>query len=150
VARYELHFESELSVPPERAWEWATSVKGIRTELRPLCDMTAPAGLSSLNDVEVELGKPLGKSWVLLFGVLPIDVSRITLVELEPGHRFLERSPMLSMKLWQHERIVEPTSRGSKLCDNLTFEPRFAGPLVLRLITAFFRNRHRVLRRELG
>lgn len=150
MTRYVLHFESELSVTPERAWDWATSVKGIRTELRPIADMTAPGGVERLSEVNVELGKPLGRSWVLLFRFIPIDVSDITLVELEPGHRFLERSPMLSMRLWQHERIITPTASGSRLVDNLTFEPRLFGSLVRRLVQAFFDNRHRVLRRELG
>jgi hypothetical protein len=150
MTRYVLHFESELSVSTEQAWAWATSVKGIRAELRPLADMTAPGGIERLSEANVELGKSLGRSWVLLFRVIPIDVSEITLVELEPGHRFLERSPMLSMRLWQHERIITPTASGSRLVDNLTFEPRLFGPLIRRLVQAFFDNRHRVLRRELG
>jgi hypothetical protein len=150
MTRYLLHFESELSVTPERAWQWATSVKGIRAELHPILDMTAPGGVESSSEVNVELGKPLGRSWVLLFRVIPIDVTEVTLVELEPGHRFLERSPMASMRLWQHERIITPTASGSRLVDNLTFEPRVLGPLVRRLVQAVFDNRHRVLRRELG
>jgi hypothetical protein len=150
MARYLLHFESKLSVSAERAWAWATSVKGIRAELSPIADMTPPKGVDALRESEIELGKPIGTSWVLLFRFIPIDRSRLTLVELEPGRRFLERSPMLSMKLWQHERIITPTESGSTLEDNLTFEPRFLGPLVQRLVRAFFENRHRVLRRELG
>jgi ligand-binding SRPBCC domain-containing protein len=150
MTRYALHFESALSVSAERAWAWATSVKGIRAELSPIADMTVPRGVEGLSEGKIELGKPIGTSWVLLFRFLPIDRSQLTLVELEPGKRFLERSPMLSMKLWQHERIVTPTEGGSLLVDNLTFEPRVFGSLVRRLVRAFFENRHRVLRRELG
>jgi hypothetical protein len=42
-----------------------------------------------------------------------VDRSDLTFLELEPGRRFLEQSPMLSMKLWRHERIVEPARRWS-------------------------------------
>lgn len=150
MTRYVLHFESRLSVSAERAWAWATSAKGIRAELSPIADMTVPAGLEGLSEENIELGKPIGTSWVLLFRFLPIDRSQLTLVELEPGKRFLERSPMLSMKLWQHERVIAPTDGGCTLKDNLTFEPRFLAPVVRRLVRAFFENRHRVLRRELG
>ncbi len=149
MARYELTFESELSVSPEKAWDWVTSVAGIQAELRPLALMTAPRGMTNLLDAEIELGKPLGTSFVLLFGFLPVDRSRITLVELDPGRRFLERSPMLSMRLWQHERIIEPNEDGAKITDHLTFEPRAFGPAVRSLVGVLFRHRHRVLRRDL-
>lgn len=150
MARSTLSFESRLRASPERAWSWATSAAGILGELRPLARMTLPRGVGSILDVDVELGRPLARSWVLLFGVLPIDRSDLTLVELEEGRRFLERSPMLSMHLWQHERTIDPLPGGCRLTDRLTFEPRIGGPLAKWLVTALFRHRHRVLRRELG
>jgi len=164
----ELHFESRLRASPERAWAWATSVDGILTELRPLARMTVPAGTDSLLDLDVELGKPIARSWILLFGVLPVDRSDLTLVELEPGRRFVEQSPMLGMRLWRHERTIEPVgasdagtagdaggdasiaSAGCRITDHLTFEPRLGRPLVRWLVAVLFRHRHRVLRRELG
>ncbi|MEZ4223295.1 MAG: hypothetical protein R3B13_20285 [Polyangiaceae bacterium] len=125
-------------------------MQGLTREMRPLMRMTVPRGLHTLSPETVTLGAPLMRSWVLLFGVLPIDRSDLTLVELEPGRRFLERSPMLSMRLWQHERVIEPRGDGCTLTDRLTFEPRFATPLVMRIVRAFFRHRHQVLRRVHG
>ena len=90
----------------------------------------------------------IGRSWVLALGVIPFDYDDITLVERGPGLRFLERSPMGSMRLWQHERVVEP--RGDDACavtDRLTFEPRVPGArrLVRRIIERIFAHRHRRL-----
>lgn len=147
----QLVFESNLKAPPAEVWAWAISLRGISAELAPVMRMTAPEGISSLSDAVVEPGKPLLRSWILLFGLLPIDRSDLTLVELEPGRRFLERSPMLSMKLWQHERVIEPRpDGGSQITDRLTFEPRLAAPLVKWFIATVFTRRHRILRETMG
>ena len=150
MARFTLSFESELEASPEQAWSWATSMAGILAELRPIARMTAPRGISSILDLDVELGTPLARSWFLLFGFLPLDRSDLTLIELDEGRGFVEQSPMLSMRLWRHERTIDPVAGGSKIRDRLTFEPRFCSPLVKWFIGVVFRHRHRVLRRELG
>lgn len=150
MAPFELIFESRLRASPERAWSWAVSVAGVLAELRPIARMTVPADLTTLLDVDVELGTPLTRSWFLLFGVLPVDRIDLTLIELSPGHGFVEQSPMASMRLWRHERTIDPLDGGSKLTDRLTFEPRVGAPLVKGFISALFRHRHRVLRRNLG
>ena len=69
---------------------------------------------------------------------------------VDSGRRFLEQSPMLSMKLWRHERIVAPTSDGSTITDRLEFQPRFAVTLVTWFIRTTFTHRHAILRRNLG
>ena len=80
--------------------------------------------------------------------MLPFEYDDITLVELEPGRRFLERSPMLSQRSWQHERIVEPAEGGSRVTDRIRMEPRLGLPAApLRpVFRAVFRHRHRRLR----
>ena len=150
MSLHELVFESALIDPPQVVWERATTVDGILEELSPLATMTLPAGVSGLFDLHVELGKPIARSWLLLFGVLPVDRTDLTLIELEEGRRFLEESPMLGMKLWRHERTVEETSGGSTVTDRLTFEPRLPGPLVPWFVRTLFQNRHRGLRRRHG
>ncbi len=146
-----LEFRSALKAPPPECWAWATSLAGITAELSPLMRMTAPEGVANILDLKVEPGKPLFRSRVYLFGVIPVDRSDLTLLEIEPGRRFQEQSPMLSMKLWRHERTIEPAqSGGSVLTDRLEFEPRLFSGLVKRLIETVFTHRHKVLRRELG
>jgi ligand-binding SRPBCC domain-containing protein len=155
----ELVFRSALRASPARVWEWMTSVDGIAAELWPFFRMTMPPGVRSLTDVASSAasgvpirwqpGKLLFRSHVFLFGILPIDRSDLTLLELTPGTGFVEESPMLSMRLWRHERWLTPTADGAGviLTDRLTFAPRWATPLVAWFIARTFTHRHAVLRR---
>jgi len=86
-----LRFESTLRASPERVWEWITSVEGISAEMRPFCRMTTPKKMHSLANVRVEPGTRMFRSYVFLFGFMPIDYSDMTLVELTPGVGFVEQ-----------------------------------------------------------
>lgn len=148
----ELRFESHLAAAPDTVWRWATSVDGIDYEMAPLLRMTFPRGMRALPADAFVPGQRLCRSWLLLLRVLPIDRSDLTLVELEPGRRFLERSPMLSMAFWQHERTISPSPRGAIVIDRLSFRPRRPLPraLVRASVALFFRHRHARLRRRFG
>jgi len=148
-----LRFESELHAPPERIWEWITSIRGISAEMWPFFRMTVPRGVLSLNDVDIRPGVRMFRSHVFLFGVLPIDYSDMTLVELTIGKGFIEQSPMGSMKLWRHERQIVPCPSDPDtvlLVDLLTFRPRMARRLVGWFIRRVFVHRHEVLKANLG
>lgn len=148
-----LRFESKLYAPAERVWEWITSVKGISAEMWPFFRMTAPKSIRSLNDVQIEPGVRMFRSYVFLFGVFPIDYSDMTLLELKAGKGFIEQSPMGSMELWRHERRIVPylSDPGAVLLvDQLTFRPRMAKRLVGWFIRRVFTHRHEVLRANLG
>lgn len=142
---YVLEFASELPAPASAVWGRATSFAGINAELLPLMYMTCPRGQRDLTPEVVVPGERLVRSWVLLFGVIPVDVSDVTLVELGPRH-FLERSPMLSMRSWEHARRVEETAGGCVLRDRLEFVPRLPGPLVPWVVRRLFSHRHARLR----
>ncbi len=144
---------SRLDAPAGRVWEHASSFDGVNDELRPLLRMTAPRDLRSLDPSEVRLGERIFRSWVLLFGVVPVDYDDITLIELEPGRGFHERSRMLSMRVWEHERWIDPDGDGAcMLRDRLSFEPRLLVPrrVARPIVGALFRHRHRRLRRRFG
>jgi ligand-binding SRPBCC domain-containing protein len=147
-----VELESLVAASPARVWERASTFRGINHELGPLLRMTAPRGLRRLDPSEMVVGEPLGRSWLLLLGVLPIDFDDLTLVELEPGRRFLERSRMLSMRVWEHERTLEGAGDGCRVRDRLAFEPRLpgTGALLQRIVRATFRHRHRRLRAHFG
>ena len=89
--------------------------------------MTAPASVRSLDPAEVVLGERIFRSWVLLFGLLPIDFDDLTLVALEPGVGFHERSRMLSMRVWEHERRLTPAGGGCRVADHLLVRAARAG-----------------------
>ena len=146
------HFESRLQASPERVWEWITSIQGISAEMWPYFRMTVPRGLHSLNDLEVEPGERLFRSYVFLFGFLPIDYSDMTLVALDRGRGFVEESPMGSMSLWRHARRISPLAddTGVLLVDELIFSPRVFVRFVAWFIKRVFTHRHEVIRANLG
>jgi ligand-binding SRPBCC domain-containing protein len=59
---------------------------------------------------------------------------------------------MLSQRLWEHERTIEPDGEGATLVDRLAWEPRLPlpGAALRPLIAMTFRHRHRQLRRHFG
>jgi hypothetical protein len=150
--RSEFTIGSRLAAPAPAVWERAMSAEGINAELGPLLRMTVPRGLDSLDLHALEPG-PLGRSWLLLFGFLPFDYDAIGLEWIEPGRGFLERSTMLSQRLWEHERTIEADGEGgATLVDRLAWEPRLPlpGAAMRPLIAAIFRHRHKQLRRHFG
>lgn len=150
--RAEFRIGSSLWAEPAAVWERAMSAEGINAELGPLLRMTVPHGMESLDLHGLGPG-PLGRSWLLLFGLIPIDYDEIGLEWIEPGRGFLERSTMLSMRLWEHERTIEAGEEGdARIVDRLAWEPRLPlpGKLLRPLVAALFRHRHKQLRRHFG
>jgi hypothetical protein len=149
--RGEFAISSTLAAEPAAVWERAMSADGINAELGPLLRMTVPRGAESFDLRGLEAG-PLGRSWLLLFGLIPIDYDDIGLAWIEPGRGFLERSTMLSQRLWEHERTIATAEAGTVLSDRLAWEPRppLPGRLLRPLIAALFRHRHRQLQRHFG
>src|SRR5947207_12757197 len=131
----EHRFEVSSVVPAARAavWQRISTMAGVNAELMPLARMTYPAAVAELRAEDVVPGERLFRSWILLFGVLPIDYDDITLVRIEDERGFLERSPMLSQRTWEHERTLEPRpGGGTRVTDRVRFEPRLPG--VARLL----------------
>jgi hypothetical protein len=125
---------------------------GVNDELRPLFRMTHPAGVDRLDPPLGQLGKPAFRSWVLLFGLVPVDYDDIAIARLDPGRGFLERSRLGTQRLWEHERRIEPAGDACVLIDRVRHEPRL--PIGERAQTALLRrvflHRHRRLRRHFG
>lgn len=142
--------ESTVAAPAEAVWDRIVTPDGINDEMRPWMTMSVPRGADGITIDTVELGTPVGRAWLRLFGVLPFDYDHLVIVSIEPGRRFREESTMASMRQWVHQRTVDPA--GSDSCtvtDEITFTPRLgfrpAGPLLVRVVAAFFRHRHRRL-----
>jgi ligand-binding SRPBCC domain-containing protein len=149
---------SLIDRPATEVWERAISEEGINYELAPILRMTMPRGLRGKTIDDVEVGVPLGRSWILLGRLLPVDYDDLCLAELQPGRRFLERSRTLSFAVWQHERIVEPEGdRSCRVTDRLGFEMKRAAAwipgverLAAAIISFLFRHRHRRLAQSTG
>jgi ligand-binding SRPBCC domain-containing protein len=149
----EVEQTSVVDAAAAAVWARAMTPEGINGELRPLLRMTLPRRARGVSIDEVPIGEVVGRSWILLFGVLPVEYDDLRLVELEPGRRFLERSSMATLRVWQHERIVEPDGeRSCRVTDRLGLELRRplaaipgAGRLARAIVAALFRHRHRRL-----
>ena len=144
---------SVLEAPRADVWAHASSPAGINDEMFPLARMTFPKAVTALTPETVPVGTRIGRSWVLLFGVLPVDYDDVTLVRLDEGRGFLERSTMLTQRVWQHERCLEDEPGGGcRITDVIEFEPRLPGIGALQrpIFRLFFANRHRRLRRRFG
>jgi ligand-binding SRPBCC domain-containing protein len=152
----EVQVSTALRATAEEVWARVVTEEGINDELTPILRMTMPPGLAGKAIDTVEVGVELGRSWILLGRVLPVDYDDLRLVELEPG-RFLERSRTLTFSLWQHERTVESEGEGSRVTDRLGFEFKRGvawlpgAAVVARAVVGFlFRHRHRRLVRRFG
>lgn len=148
--------ETHLPAAADTVWARAVTAAGINDEFRPLARMTTPRGWRGASIDELPLGVAAGRAWLLLFGVIPFECDRLTLVERGPGYRFLERSTMIAYCLWIHERtITANTAEECVVRDRVGFVLR--GPLgripgyhrLNRIVVGFlFRHRHRRLARR--
>lgn len=145
---YAFQRTSWLPAPAEQVWRHASSMVGVNRELAPLVRMTYPPDKTHLSAATVPLSRRAFRSWLLLFGVLPIDYDDLTFVALEPLG-FTEQSSMGTNQVWRHRRRIVPDGHGCFVIDEVQFVPRFAvlGPLALPLFALAFRLRHRNLRR---
>jgi ligand-binding SRPBCC domain-containing protein len=139
---------SRLASPPAEVWDAVTSPEGVNHELWPIVQMTVPRGFSG----GLREGS-LGRSWILLAGVVPIDYDDLRIASVDPGRGFSERSVMGSCSAWNHDRTVTPLDGGGcRVVDRIGFTPRLAlaGGLMALTFEATFRWRHRRLRARFG
>ena len=143
--------ESRLRASRETLWEHATNPRELNHEFSPFLRMTFPEGVQDLA-AGVSLGERVCRSWILLFGFLPVEYDDLTFVEIDPGHRFLERSSMLSQRRWEHERLLVDDGDGTRLTDRIEFEAklRFLEPIYRLVFRATFAWRHHRLRARFG
>ncbi len=112
--------------------------------------MTAPREFRTLDPASFPIGRRAFRSWVLLLGVIPVDYDDLTLVSLDPGRGFLERSSTASLREWQHAREISAVEGGTLVVDRLRLTPRRGVPAALadRVVRAIFGHRHRRLRQH--
>ena len=137
-----------LAAPADQVWAWVTTPEGVNDELRPVMRMTVPSGWGDRSLAEVDAPVTIGRSWILLFGVLPFDYDHLHLAAV--GERsFSERSTMLSASSWHHDRTLEVDGDGTLLRDELAFVLRRplrwipgSARLYQAVIARIFRYRH--------
>jgi ligand-binding SRPBCC domain-containing protein len=149
---YTFTIASTVRADPARVWAHGSDFAGVNRELWPLAHMTYPAGKGRLSPEATPPGRTAFRSWILLFGLVPVDFDDFTLVELEPGRAFSEVSRLFSMREWRHRRTILPTPEGSVVRDEVSCVPRWrwAGPVLFAVYRLAFVLRHRRLRRLFG
>ncbi len=143
-------YSTEVAAPIDVVWTHITSPQGINREIMPFMLMTIPGSLKGVSIDDVEPGTVLGRSWLLLFGFIPIEYDDIGLAELEHGRRFLERSSMASIRFWEHERVLDVVGpKRTLVTDNIRYIVRYPVPgftgLVGAAVRFLFSHRHRKL-----
>jgi ligand-binding SRPBCC domain-containing protein len=149
---YSYTFSTPLRAAAEKVWAHASTFAGVNQELWPWACMTYPATVPRLTPKTVPLGRTAFRSWILLFGFIPVDYDDFTLVKLEPERGFSEVSRLFSVRQWTHCRTLQQTDGGCIVTDEITLSPRLPGTdwllaVVYRLMFAW---RHRRLRQLFG
>lgn len=140
---------SEVFAPVGTVWERIINQEGINHEMGPYLKMTMPKSFRGKSIGDVSAGTHIGKSLLLLFGVIPFGYDDITIAQIDPGRMFLEESVMTGMRTWIHHRALEPVGDTTIVTDAITLAPQLPIPGLARLlgtvVAAFFEHRHRRL-----
>lgn len=119
--------------------------------------MTVPPAWSNRGISDWPVGAELFSSWILLFGVLPIDRHAFRLRETDCECGFNEASSSWISREWNHRREIRPLlvgsqSAGCTVVDRVAFVCRapVVGGLLTPLYKFVFWHRHRRLRKKYG
>jgi hypothetical protein len=153
----EVEQSSELAVAADTLWEEVGTLAGVNRELGPGLRMTAPRDLRDATLADLTPGRPAGRAWLLLGGLIPVDYDDLC-IESVGERSFHERSRMLTMDPWRHERTIEELGpRACRITDRLRFSLRplparvpGADRLAATIVAALFRHRHRRLAKLYG
>ena len=147
-----LAFASDLAAPADRVWAAVSTMEGVNYELLPLLRMTYPPQMANLESTSFRPGELLFRSWLLLFGFLPVDLHALALERLYAGLGFDERSSSWMQHTWVHRRRVRAIEGGCRVSDELEFLPRvsMAAPVLNVFVNLIFHHRHRRLRARFG
>ncbi len=140
-------FSSELQVSVDDLLRTFT-MSAVNAELRPLVRMTAPKSWASRSILEWPERQALFQSWILLFGVVPIDRHSFYFEIINPAEGFVESSSSTANSVWRHQRTVAPIRSGCRLTDTIHYQNRapLLGALFKPLYGLVFFCRHRYLR----
>ena len=141
---------SVVDATPDAVWARVTTMDGVNDELMPIVRMTMPRAFRDFTIDDAPLGERVFRSWILLFGVLPIDGHDLTLISIDRGRGFHEHSTSLAQRAWIHRRTLEPVAGGTRVTDQIGCTPRaaFLAPVLRPIFQAIFRHRHRRLARH--
>ncbi len=142
----EVTVTSVVPAPTDAVWNVVACLDGVNREFGRLLRMTGPRSVR-FDDARVPRGRRWIRSWLLLFGVLPVEYDDLVFVRVDPGRGFLERSSMLTVRVWEHERTLAAVGDWTIVRDRVRLEPRLPVParIPAGLVRRLFARRHRRL-----
>jgi ligand-binding SRPBCC domain-containing protein len=142
---------SDLPVAVEDVLATIT-LSGVNAELWPLVRMTAPAQWANTPLAQWPEQQELFRSWILLFGILPIDLHAFCLQAVLPGRGFVETSSSTVNAQWNHTRTVIPIAGGCRVTDTVEYQSRIPllGHVLKPMYQLVFWWRHRRIRARFG
>jgi len=142
--------ETLIDTDKQRLWQHITQMKNVNAELMPFVKMTYPKDKSEIGNNDVPLDEILFKSYILLFGFIPIDIHYLKLDKIDFGNAFYENSTTFTHKYWKHTRTLTAQGNKTLVRDEVHFLPRFAplGNVMLPVIKRVFENRHEKLKKN--
>jgi hypothetical protein len=146
-----IEITSTVMMGPEQL-QGLLTMNGINRELAPYIRMTVAKEWTEKNISDWPEGSVLFSSWILLFGMLPVDRHKFFLRRNNGLNGFIEESSSLVNKRWRHERYIAVEASTCTISDVVEFPPRLS--LLAYILTPVyrfvFRHRHRVLRTTYG
>ncbi|MES2104918.1 MAG: hypothetical protein V4634_12940 [Pseudomonadota bacterium] len=130
----------------------ATSMQSVNWELSPIVRMTAPDEWKNCAIGQWETGRLLFKSWILLFGLIPVDLHAFRLQEIYAGAGFQECSSSTVNKEWRHRRMLAAHGSGCSVIDHVVVVGRLPllSAMLMPVYKCVFRYRHARLRKRYG
>ncbi|GAA3966087.1 hypothetical protein [Allohahella marinimesophila] len=128
------------------------NMAGVNEEIAPFLKMTAPAGWATRPIEAWPERTSLFSSWILLFGIVPLDKHTFFFRSIDPASGFSESSSSLMHSCWEHQREIDGSEFACRISDTVNFKCRVPGLAVLLapIYRAVFRHRHRRLRMRYG
>lgn len=114
---FEFEIKSIVCSDKRSVWNGITTMKGVNLEFFPILKMTCPDNNLQLNSSHIT-DIPLFRSWLLLFGLIPIEYDLLKLTKIINEECFEEKSSMGLIKEWNHHRYISTVETNEKNIEN--------------------------------
>ncbi|MGI9587155.1 MAG: hypothetical protein ACR2MR_02985 [Dietzia maris] len=85
---------SVVPAPRDQVWARVVTAEGVADEFGPLLTMRFPRSLRGATIADLPLGRPAGRAWILLAGIVPVEFDDLVITGMEAPRYFQERSSL--------------------------------------------------------
>ncbi len=87
---YTFKVQSTIHLNSSDVWNIISTMEQVNNELFPFARMTYPVNKNHFCNLIEASNEKLFTSWILLFGILPIDIHFLKLEKIEEGKHFMK------------------------------------------------------------